>query len=160
MKKIAITLLMLCNLLHADLLVGIVAEAALPHSLSPRNFDNSEKKFDNSVKKFDNSDKKFNNTSKNFENSPRKFENTARGTRSIVIEKDGQLVHVGYYATNEDGVTNFFSPEGERLFFSPPGTSALFHSTEGHFCGAIGKAEGKTRLLLTEEGKKGLLMGK
>ena len=143
---------------HADLVVANVKESALPYSLSPQNYDMSADNYKNSVSNYENSPINYNNSSNNYENSPSNAENTITGKRSILVEDGAKKIHSGYYVLNKDGITNFYSTKGVRLFYSPKDSVGLFHGEKGFFCGALGKIDGKTRLALTEKGQKTLLL--
>jgi hypothetical protein len=135
-----------------------IEESALPFELSPYEFDNSPSNFDNSLSNFDNSSANFENTSSNLENSPSNFENSPSGDRRLLIEDDGKTTYAGYYVFNKDGVVNFFSPSGARMFYNPSESQAVFDAEEGEFCGAFVTVKGELTLVLTRRGQKLLLL--
>jgi hypothetical protein len=143
---------------RADIQIFPVDEKKLPYQYSPANFDISPSNFKNTISNFDNSSSNFNNLSSNFENSPSNYENTKNGNRSIIVEEENKLIHYGYYVSTDNGVTNFFSVKGKRIFYSPKGSKGVYHGTKGFFCGVMAKIEGEMRLALTEQGMRVLLL--
>lgn len=137
----------------ADFEVILGKESELPFDLSPSKFDNSASKFDNSISKFSNSSSKFSNSPSKFDNNPSKYENGKNGERKLLIKKSGKYYFIGYYVLGEEGVVNFFSPNGSRLFYTPPGTGALFDGNNGKFCGTLAKINGDDVLFITENGQ-------
>ena len=154
-----ITILLACLSCHlcADLVVVHIDEDDLPYSLSPQKYELSPSNYANSISKYENSPSKYSNSSTKYDNSPTKYDNTINGTRSILVEKDGRFYHTGYYVVNEDGVTNFYSRKGKRLFYSPKASVGLYDGEKGYFCGVLAKVSGKTKLVLTEKGQKVLM---
>lgn len=137
----------------ADLKVIIAKESDLPFELSPTKFSNSPSKFSNSVSKFSNSPSKFSNSPSKFDNSPSKFDNGKSGNRRLLLEREGDYFYIGYYVWGEDGLINFFSSNGERLFYSPSETDALFGGEDGEFCGTLALLKDEKVLVLTEKGQ-------
>ena len=158
LATLAIFLAITGTQIHADILVTNVVEGQLPYSLSPQNYDLSASNYKNSVSNYENSPSNYNNASSNYENSPSNYENTINGKRSILVEEKGKFYHQGYYVLNKDGVTNFYSPKGKRLFYSPKDSVGIYHGEKGFFCGVLAKFDGKVRLALTEKGQKVLLL--
>jgi len=144
-------------MVFADLKVIIANESSLPFDLSPSKFSNSPSKFSNSVSKFSNSPSKFSNSPSKFDNSPSKFDNGKSGNRRLLLEKDGSYFYIGYYVWGEDGLTNFFSSNGKRLFYSPSETDALFEGEDGEFCGTMATFKDEKVLILTEKGQLAFL---
>jgi hypothetical protein len=142
----------------ADIIVTNVAESGLPYSLSPQNYDLSPSNYENSESNYENSPSNYNNSSSSYDNSPSNYENTINGKRSILVEENRKLLHIGYYVLNKDGVTNFYSTKGTRLFYSPKSSVGLYHGEKGFFCGVLAKIDGRPRLALTEKGQKVLLL--
>ena len=138
---------------RADLVIVLANESDLPFSLSPSDFSNSPNKFSNSISKFSNSTSKFSNSSAKFENSPSKSENGKNGERRILRESDGSYYYLGYYVRNDEGLINYFSSDGERLFYTPPETGALFSSDNGEFCGTLAILKDELVIVLTEKGQ-------
>ena len=137
----------------ADLNVIVANESDFPFALSPSKFSNSPSKFSNSVSKFSNSPSKFSNSSSKFDNSPSKFDNGKSGNRHLLLEKEGSYFYIGYYVWGDDGLINFFSSDGKRLFYSPSETDALFGGEDGEFCGALAVLNDENVLVPTEEGQ-------
>jgi hypothetical protein len=142
----------------ADAVVEFIDEANLPFNLSPSNFENSSSNFNNSIANFDNSSANFNNSKANFENSTANFENSRSGERRLLLEGQGRLTYAGYYVPNEDGVVNFFSTSGERMFYNPSGTRAVFDAKKGRFAGVFVKLNGQLTLVLTSQGERVLFL--
>ena len=142
----------------ADVVVLPIEVSDLPFDLSPNKFDNSPNKFDNSLSKFDNSSSKFENSSSRFDNSPSKFENSRNGSRRILVEEDGSYFYAGYYVFNKNGLINFFSTSGERLFYNPATTQAIFNAEDGEFCGVFVKIKSKLTFSLIRRCQKILLL--
>jgi hypothetical protein len=141
------------GLVFADLKVQAVKESELAFNLSSKNPVNSPDASNNSIKNPDNSPSNQKNSSSNHENSPSKTENTMNGNRRLLFEKDGTYYFIGYFVAGEKRYINFFSPFGKRMFYTPSGSSALFGSENGEFCGTLSTANNKTTLLLTEKGQ-------
>jgi len=137
----------------ADLKVIIAKESELPFEISPSKFSNSPIKFSNSVSKLSNSISKFSNSPLKFDNSPSKFDNGKSGNRRLLLEQAGSYFYIGYYVWGDDGLINFFSSKGKRLFYSPSETDALFGSEDGKFCGTLATLRGGKVLVLTEKGQ-------
>lgn len=137
----------------ADLKVITAKESDLPFELSPSKFSNSPSKFSNSVSKFSNSPSKFSNSPSKFDNSPSKFENGKSGNRRLLLEQEGSYFYIGYYVWGDDGLVNFFSPNGTRMFYSPSDTDALFGGENGEFCGTLATLKDEKVLVLTEKGQ-------
>jgi len=152
---IALVVLLLASPVYvfADPEVVIVKESELPFELSPSKFSNSPSKFSNSVSKFSNSPSKFSNSPSKFDNSPSKFANGESGDRRLLLEQGGTYFYVGYYVWGDDGLINFFSPKGVRLFYSPSETDAVFGGENGEFCGTLATFKGAKVLVLTEKGQ-------
>lgn len=137
----------------ADLKVVLAKESELPFELSPLKFSNAPSKFSNSVSKFSNSPSKFANSPSKFDNSPSKFDNSTSGSRRILLEQGGNYIYIGYYVWGDDGLINFFSSNGKRLFYSPSETDALFGGEDGEFCGILAILKEEKVLMLTEKGQ-------
>ena len=137
----------------ADLKVIIAKESDLPFALSPSKFSNSASKFSNSVSKFSNSPSKFSNSPSKFDNSSSKFDNGKSGDRRLLLEQEVSYFYIGYYVWGDDGLINFFSSKGKRLFYSPSETDALFDGKNGKFCGTLATLKAEKVLVLTEKGQ-------
>lgn len=162
MKAILTTLSILLAVagaeLRADIVVTNVVESQLPYSLSPQNYDLSPSNYKNSVSNYENSPSNYDNSSSNYDNSPSNYENTINGKRSILVRDKGKFYHRGYYVLNKNGVTNFYSTAGKRLFYSPKDSVGIYHGEKGFFCGVLTTFDGKSRLALTEKGQKVLVL--
>ena len=144
---------------HAsDIPISIVDESSLPFALSPSNFENSPNNFGNSISNFENSDTTSANSESNFKNSPSNAKNKSGGSSRLIYVAHGMPKYVGYYVLSNTGVTNFFSPSGNRIFYNPKKGAAIFGGRDGSFCGALVRANGQLRLELTEHGIKLLLL--
>jgi hypothetical protein len=155
LNKIILLLLILIASFSAsaDLEIIVAKESELPFQLSPSKFDNSQSKFDNSVSKFSNSPSKFSNSPSKFENSPSKFENGKTGERRLLLNQSGKHYYVGYYVWGDDGIMNFFSSKGTRLFYSPSSTGAIFDGESGDFSGSLAIIKNKDVLVITDKGQ-------
>ena len=159
MKRVQISIFLFIFLIaapasvFADLEVIVADESDLPFALSPSKFSNSSSKFSNSLSKFNNSLSKFSNSPSKFDNSPSKFDNSRSGNRRLLLAKEGSYFYIGYYVWGDDGLINFFSSGGKRLFYSPSETSALFGSENGEFCGTLAVLKDEKVLVLTEKGQ-------
>jgi hypothetical protein len=140
-------------LVFADLKIIVADESDLPFALSPLRFSNSPSKFSNSVSKFSNSPSKFSNSPSKFDNNPSNIDNSQSGNRRLLLEKKGSFFYIGYYVWGDDGLINFFSSNGKRLFYSPSETDALFCSEDGEFCGTLAVLKDEKVLVLTEKGQ-------
>lgn len=145
--------LLLSPVAWADLVVITANEADLPYSLSSSKYANSSSKYSNSISKYSNSSSKYSNSSSKYKNSPSNYKNGESGDRRLLIGESGSYFYIGYYVMNDDGVINYFSPNGERLFYTPPETGALFHGERGHFCGTLATLNDELVLVLTEKGQ-------
>ena len=154
MRKVSIILVLimlsiLVSNVYGDLLIVTIKESELPFDLSPSNYDNSPSNYDNSVSNYDNSPT-------NYENSSSNYENGKNGDRRLLVEEGSSHFFVGYYVMNDNGMTNYFSVAGKRLFYTPAKASGVFHGGKGFFCGVLAKPRFKNelRLILTEQGQK------
>lgn len=152
-----IIFLLLPVIANADLVLIFVDESSLPYDLSPRNYDNSPRNYDNSVRNYDNSIRNYSNSPRNYDNSHRNYDNGKSGKRRLLIEKNDGLYFAGYYVWSDGGIQNFFSTNGERIFYSPPKTGAIFDSENGEFCGTLANLKGEDVLAITEKGQLVLL---
>jgi hypothetical protein len=145
-------------LAHADLLVSFIDESSLPYDFSPSNYDNSSSNYDNSVSNYDNSPSNYDNSESNYDNSSSNYDNGANGDNRLLMKEGSKLYRVGYYVRADNGVTNFFSTSGKRIFYNPKKGLGVFHGKEGFFCGVLARVENEYQLVLTEVGQKTLLM--
>lgn len=155
---IIILALLFSPLAHADLKVAFINESMLPYDLSPNNYDNSSNNYDNSINNYDNSPNNYANSESNYENSSSNFNNGVNGYNRLLVKDGSKLYRVGYFVKAENGVTNFFSSTGKRIFYSPKKSVGIFHGTKGFFCGVLARVASEYQLALTGVGKKTLLM--
>lgn len=158
MKRIIKCLVFCCIALsshsaNADLEVIFAKEAEMPFALSLTKLSNSPSKFNNSINKFSNSASNFSNSPSKFDNSPSKQDNGKSGKNRLLIKKLGSYDYIGYYVWNGEGVMNFFSPKGTRLFYSPADTDAVFDGSDGKYCGTLARIENEDVLVITESGQ-------
>lgn len=138
---------------NADILIVAVNETALPYSLSPKNYDNSPRNYSNSVRNYSNSPRNYKNSPRNYANSPRNNRNGQNGIQRLLANgKEGEY-YAGYYVFRDDGLINFYAPDGNRLFYSPAHTGAIYHGENGEFCGTIASLDDQIVLALTEKGQ-------
>lgn len=142
----------------ADLPVVLIDESRLPYGLSPSNYDNSPSNYDNSVSNYDNSPSNYDNSESNYDNSSSNYDNGRNGKRRLVYEEDGSPKFAGYYVAANNGVTNFFSPSGKRMFYNPKKSRGVYGGRDGTFCGVLARVDGKFSLALTERGLRLLLL--
>ena len=161
MRKVSIILVLIMlsivgSNVYGDLLIVTIKESELPFDLSPSNYDNSPSNYDNSVSNYDNSPSNYDNSPTNYENSSSNYKNGKNGDRRLLVEEGSSHFFVGYYVMNDNGVTNYFSVAGKRLFYTPAKASGVFHGGKGFFCGVLAKPRFKNelRLMLTEQGQK------
>ncbi|AKX53513.1 hypothetical protein [Thiopseudomonas alkaliphila] len=145
-------------LAHADLMVSFIDESRLPYDFSPSNYDNSSSNYDNSVSNYDNSPSNYDNSESNYDNSSSNYDNGANGDNRLLMKEGSKLYRVGYYVRADNGVTNFFSSSGKRIFYNPKKGLGVFHGKKGFFCGVLARVENEYQLVLTEVGQKTLLM--
>lgn len=120
---------------HADLIVSFIDDSRLPYEYSESNYANSPS---------------------NYSNSPSK---NGQSSKNQLLVKDGStLYRAGYYTYSDSGVTNFFSTSGKRMFYNPQKGIGVFESSNGSFSGVLVPIKNQYHLLLTNTGKKILLM--
>ncbi|EKA6050248.1 hypothetical protein OLZ68_002118 [Vibrio vulnificus] len=141
----------------ADLEVILANESDLPYALSPSKYSNSSSNYSNSISKYSNSGSKYSNSSSKYDNSPSKYSNGKSGNQRLLLKKDGSYFYIGYYVWGDDGLINFFSSSGERLFYSPPETDAVFDGDKGEFAGTIATQKDSKILAVTEKGQVALV---
>ena len=146
-------ILLWSTIAQADLEVILAEESDLPYSLSPSKYSNSSSKYSNSISKYSNSGSKYSNNSSKYDNSPSKYSNSKSGDQRLLLKKDESYFYIGYYVWGDDGLVNYFSSDGDRLFYSPPGTDAIFDGEEGEFSGVFGSIKDKKVLIVTEKGQ-------
>lgn len=145
-------------LAHADLMVSFIDESRLPYDFAPSKYDNSPSNYDNSVGNYDNSPSNYDNSESNYENSSSNYDNGVNSDNRLLLKDGSKLYRLGYYVRADNGVTNFFSTSGKRIFYNPKKGVGVFHGKEGSFCGVFALVENEYQLILTEMGKKTLLM--
>lgn len=142
----------------ADLPVALIDESSLPYGLSPSNYDNSPSNYDNSISNYDNSPSNYDNSESNYNNSASNYDNSQSGSRRLIFKDGGSSRFAGYYVTASNGVTNFFSPSGKRMFYNSKKGRGIYGGKDGSFCGVLARVEGQLSLALTEHGAKILLL--
>lgn len=148
-----ITSCLLSPLAMADLEVVLINKSDLPYSLSPSNYSNSSSNYDNSISNYDNSKSNYANSKTNYDNSSSNFNNGKSGDKRLLLKKDGSYYYIGYYVWTDKGRINFFSASGDRIFYSPPKTDAIFDGEKGEFAGAMATLNDKNVLAVTEKGQ-------
>ena len=141
----------------ADLEVILAKESDLPYALSPSKYSNSSSKYSNSISKYSNSGSKYSSSSSKYENSPAKYSNSKSGNQRLLMKKDGSYFYIGYYVWGDEGLINFFSSSGDRVFYSPPETDAIFEAEKGEFAGSIATLKDAQVLAVTEKGQLALV---
>lgn len=160
-RLIAVTFFLLIAALwpsvaDADLEVLFKDASELPYSLGPSKYSNSSSKYSNTLSKYSNSNSKYSNSSSKYDNSPSKYSNSKLGDQRLLLRKSGGFTYIGYYSWGDDGLLNFFSKRGDRLFYSPPETEAIFDAEEGEFSGTLAEESNKIVLVVTEAGQLAL----
>ncbi|WP_118861341.1 hypothetical protein [Haemophilus haemolyticus] len=150
MKYLVLLGMLLPCFVSADLRVNLINESSLPYDYSPNNYDNSPNNYDNSINNYDNSPNNYDNSPNNYENSPNNYDNSISGHNRLIYNSS----FVGYYVRTSNGVTNFYSPKGVRMFYNPPKTVAVFDGESGEFVGVIGNINNQLSLALTQYGNK------
>jgi len=149
---------LVCSSAIADLPVARIDESSLPYHLSPSSFDNSPSNYDNSISNYDNSLSNYDNSESNYDNSFSNYDNGRNGDRRLIYKYGGSLQFAGYYVAAKNGITNFYSPRGKRMFYKPKKGRGIFGGKDGSFCGVLAQINGELSLALTERGIKILLM--
>ncbi|MBR9807341.1 MAG: hypothetical protein GYB49_08980 [Alphaproteobacteria bacterium] len=132
-----------------DVTAIIVDPSSLSYEMAPTNYANSPSNYNNSSTNYANSSSNYGNASSNYDNSKSNYKNGKNGSRRILTE-DNQ--YVGYYVTNDDGVTNFFGRDGQRFGYNPSGeTSAVFYTKGNLWCGVIASYQNQLALGLSQK---------
>ena len=152
-----IALMVMPSTTYADFIVVLSKEADLPYDISPEKRSHSPELNSNSHTLYANSLSNYANSNSRHDNSPSNYKNSNDGNSRLLIEQDKQYFYIGYYVINEDMLINFYAPNGKRLFYGPPDTSAIFHSNGGEFCGTFATVNKKPVLAITEIGQSILL---
>ena len=155
---IIILSIFLSPLAYADLMVSFIDDSKLPYDFSPSNYDNSSSNYDNSVSNYDNSPGNYDNSESNYDNSSSNYDNGQNGDNRILLKEGSKLYRVAYYVRADSGVTNFFATSGKRIFYNPKKGVGVFHGKKGFFCGVLARVENEYQLVLTEAGRKTLLL--
>jgi len=142
------------NVRAADLPVVLIDERNLPYEFSPSNYANSPSNYANSVSNFDNSPSNFANSESNFDNSSSNFKNTINGKNRILQKRSGASYYVGYYVVASNGTINFFSANGQRMFYTPKAGKGVFGGNDGNFYGVLANVNGQLSLALTSTGMR------
>jgi hypothetical protein len=141
------------SIASADLELVLAEESSLPYDLSPSKYSNSSSKYSNSISKYSNSGSKYSNSSSKYDNSPSKYENSKSGSQRLLLKKGSKHFYVGYYVWGDEGLRNFYSSSGDRLFYSPPETGAIFDGDKGEFSGSLATLKDVNVLVVTEKGQ-------
>ena len=155
---IGVALALASGFAMADLPILVVEQSQLPYGFSPSNYDNSESNYDNSISNYDNSGSNYDNSESNYDNSSSNYDNSPSGTHRLIYSVAGTPRYAGYYVTSSEGVTNFFSPTGARMFYNPKSGSGVFSARDGSFCGVLAESQGRLSLVLTDHGVKVMLL--
>ena len=123
---------------HADLIIESLDRYSLPIQYSPGYVYNSPGYVYNS--------------SGYVYNSPGYVYNGVSGNKRLLLNTSSGLSRVGYYVITDDGLINFFSVKGKRMFYSPKDTPAIFQDSTGKFSGVIAPADNEYKLLLNNNG--------
>ncbi len=160
MKFIGILLLLSATLCAraGDLIVIQINESQLPYEFSPSNYENSASNYDNSISNYENSSSNYENSPSNYANSSSNYENGLSGKKRLLVKNGASLKFVGYFVSGTNGITNFFTPSGTRIFYNPKKTPAVFGGLDGIFGGVIAEVKGDLSLVLTEHGMRRLLL--
>lgn len=145
---------------NADMLISYLKESNLPYDFSPSNYDNSPSNYDNSVNNYDNSPNNYSNSESNYDNSSSNYKNGVNGDSRLILKENGSNYRAGYYVMSDNGVLNFFSTKGKRLFYTPKNGIGVYNGKEGFFCGVLATVDGDYRLVLTEKGYRTLMINK
>ena len=157
-RKLLLTLILFWSVVaQADLEVILAEESDLPYALSPSKYSNSSSKYSNSISKYSNSGSKYSNSGSKYDNSPSKYSNSKSGDQRLLLKKAENYFYIGYYVWGDEGLINYFSSGGDRLFYSPPETDAIFDGEDGEFSGAFGSIKKKKVLIVTEKGQLALV---
>lgn len=73
------------------------------------------------------------------------------------MKKDNSYFYIGYYVWGDGGLINFFSLNGDRFFYSPPKTDAIFDGENGEFAGSLAFIKDEKVLVVTEKGQIALV---
>ena len=157
LKLLIVPTLLLSGTARADLEVILVDVSDLPYSLSPSKYSNSSRRYSNSIRKYSNSSSKYSNSKSKYDNSPSKYSNSKSGDKRLLLKKGKSYLYIGYYVWGDGGLINFFSSTGERLFYSPPETDAIFDGENGEFGGSLAIINDTKVLNVTEIGQLALV---
>lgn len=138
----------------ADLPVAIIYQSSLPYNMSPSNYDNSPSNYNNSISNYDNSLSNYDNSESNYDNNASNYDNGPNGDRRLLYKDGGSMRFAGYYVAAANGITNFYSPRGKRMFYNPKNGLGVFGGKDGSFCGVLAHMNGELSLVLTERGAK------
>lgn len=138
----------------ADLNVVLVDEARLPYDYSPANYENSPSNYSNSISNYENSPANYENSESNYDNSSSNYDNSRNGNRRLIYSSNGSRSFVGYFVMASNGTTNFFSPAGKRMFYTPQGGRGVYGGKDGSFCGVLVVMNGQYSLALTATGMR------
>ena len=137
---------------HADLIIESLDRYSLPIQYSPGYVYNSPGYVYNSPGYVYNSSGYVYNSPGYVYNSPGYVYNGVSGNKRLLLNTSSGLSRVGYYVITDDGLINFFSVKGKRMFYSPKDTPAIFQDSTGKFSGVIAPADNEYKLLLNNNG--------
>jgi len=137
---------------HADLIVESFDRYSLPTQYSPSYLYNSPSYLYNSPSYLYNSPSYLYNSPSYLYNSPSYLYNGNTGDKRLLLNTNSGLSRVGYYVITDDGLINFFSVKGKRMFYSPKDTPAIFQDSTGKFSGVIAPVGNDYKLLLNNYG--------
>ncbi len=137
---------------HADLSIESLEQYSLPMQYSPSYMYNSPSYMYNSPSYMYNSSSYMYNSSSYMYNSPSYMYNGNSGNKRLLLNTNSGLSRVGYYVITDDGLINFFSVKGKRMFYSPKDTPAIFQDSTGKFSGIIAPVSNEYKLLLNSHG--------
>jgi len=134
---------------YADVSTIIVDPSSLSYDMSPTTYSNSPTTYSNASTTYANSETTYSNAATTYANSKNTYGNGKNGSKRILTQ-DNQ--YLGYYVTNDDGVTNFFGQNGKRFGYNPAGdTTAIFYTKGKQWCGVIGSYQNQTVLGLSQK---------
>lgn len=137
---------------HADLIIESLDRYSLPIQYSPSYVYNSSSYVYNSSSYVYNSPSYVYNSPSYVYNSPSYVYNGVSGDKRLLLNTNSGLSRVGYYVITDDGLINFFSVKGKRMFYSPKDTPAIFQDSTGKFSGVIAPVDNDYKLLLNNYG--------
>ena len=149
--KILTGCLIMCltTAVKADINTVEMIESEIPRNICIESYELSPRNHDNSILNHNNSESNSDNRSAILDNAPMNFKNYMGERKIYGLDK----FPCGYYVTNSNGVTNFFSRRGKRLFYNPKKGDGLYQGQTGEFCGIIFMKGSEKYIAVTELGK-------